>query len=379
MLNAQQFETGVIIDSLAVSNSNKETYALYLPKTYDSNKPLPILFIFSPSGKGKNGVKTFVKSAEAYNYILICSNNSKNGSLERNLEIAQRLFNHVFSNFKILKNRIYLAGFSGGSRLATAIACSSKEIQGVIACGAGFVPLPSYIPSTQKFSYVGLCGDRDFNYQEMISNKVYLNRKKINNTFFSFDGKHKWPPNEQLLMAFNWLETVAIKRGYIKKSKHHIETSYLDDLKKAKSMLDNQPLIAVEHYERILNAYGSSFNLDTIRIKLLSIKKSKNYLNAFKSRDRAFEKEKTMTTFFLNRFNKDYEKLKNHNFKWWNNELEKLNRQEAKVDVQMVKMFERLRFKIFVAAYSKLNQDISKANQQQQDFCKFFVSMLKSK
>jgi len=129
--NAQQFETGRVIDSLSVANSDKETFTLYLPTTYNINEASPILFIFSPSGNGKSGVKAFVKSAEAYNHILICSNNSRNGSLERNLNIAQRLFNHAFSNFNILENRIYLAGFSGGARLATAIASVSSQIEGV--------------------------------------------------------------------------------------------------------------------------------------------------------------------------------------------------------------------------------------------------------
>jgi len=84
---AQQFETGKIIDSLSVTNSEDETFTLYLPTTYNSNEASPILFIFSPSGNGKKGVKTFIKSAEAYNHILICSNNSRNGSLERNFNL----------------------------------------------------------------------------------------------------------------------------------------------------------------------------------------------------------------------------------------------------------------------------------------------------
>jgi len=188
-INAQQFKTGIILDSIPVSNSINETFSLYLPTTYNANKLSPILFIFSPSGNGKNGVKTFIKSAEAYNYILICSNNSKNGPLDRNFNIAQGLFTHIFSTFNIHKNQVYLAGFSGGSRLATAIATVSDLITGVIACGAGFVSSPNYIPSTQNFSYVGLCGDRDFNYQEMVGVKSYLNKTELSNTLFSFEGK----------------------------------------------------------------------------------------------------------------------------------------------------------------------------------------------
>lgn len=375
--HAQPFETGKIIDSLAVGNSDTETFALYLPSTYDAHTLSPIVFIFSPSGNGKNGVKTFIKSAEAYNHILICSNNSQNGSIELNLNIAQRLFDHVFSNFNILENRIYLAGFSGGSRLATAIASSSNQIEGVIACGAGFISSPSYIPSKQSFSYAGLCGERDMNYQEMLDVRSYLNHAKIHNTLFSFDGNHQWPPDEQLLMAFNWLEIEAIKKGNVKKSKDSIKERYLNDFKRVKILeKKNQPLIVSEHYERILNTYGSFFNLDSISQKLQNTKKSKHYSKTLKDRKKAFEKEDILTSLFLDRFDKTYYNQKKPNMKWWHRELEKLKKQEVKANAQIIKMHERVRFKIFVAAYMKSLKDTTNMSQQQRDFCTSIISLL---
>ena len=66
-----------------------------------------------------------------------------------------------------------LSGFSGGSRLACAIASLTDQFTGVIACGTGFPQIPEYIPSFQKYAYVGLCGNRDFNYSKMIKNKTF--------------------------------------------------------------------------------------------------------------------------------------------------------------------------------------------------------------
>lgn len=379
-VNAQQFETGVIIDSIPVANSTNETFTLYLPKTYKPNELSPILFIFSPSGNGKSGVEAFIKAAEAYNHILVCSNNSRNGSVERNFAIAQRLFTHAFSNFNILKNRTYLAGFSGGSRLVTAIATVSSEIEGVIACGAGFLSNPSYMPSTQKFSYAGLCGDRDMNYREMIGVKGYLDHSKFSNTFFSFEGDHKWPPNEQLLMAFDWLEIEALKKGHLKKPNTEIKTGYLKNFARAKTETENnRPLIAAAHYERVIDTYGSFFNVDSVHQTLQYFKKSKDYTRVFKSREKAFEKETLLTSFFLNRFEKDNESPEKANFKWWEKEFEKLNKLDAKANTQMINMHARLRFRIFVAAYLKTNRDASKSNQEQQNFCKSLVSLLSSK
>jgi len=131
---------GVILDSIAVGTETSETFALYLPQQFDQTKPHPIVFIFDPSGNGKRGILPFAASAEKYGYILVCSNASRNGPFAENLRIAEDLFERLFSLFSVNEKRIYTAGFSGGSRLASTIAVLGKTIQGVIACGAGFAP-----------------------------------------------------------------------------------------------------------------------------------------------------------------------------------------------------------------------------------------------
>lgn len=375
--SAQQLETGVIIDSIPVTNSSNESFTLYLPIAYKADIPSPVLIVFSPSGNGKKGVETFVKAAETYNHIIICSNNSRNGSLDRNISIAQRLFNHVFSNFKINENRIYLAGFSGGSRLATAIATQSDQITGVIACGAGFIANPSYMPSKQNFAYAGICGDRDMNFKEMVGVRKYLNRLNHRNTLFTFEGGHKWPPIEQILMAFAWLEIESLKKGHLKKPQSEVMKGYSKHLEGAEIALkNNQPLLAAAYYERIVNTYGSFFNLDSVSQKLQNIKKDKVYIKTLKSREKAFNKEDVWTAILLKRFDSDYENPENANLNWWDSMFKKLSKRGAKADSEMYKMTERLRFKVFVAAYMKNNSDSGKPRGNQLAFCKALVSQL---
>ena len=378
--NAQQFEAGKIIDSLSIDKHKTETFTLYLPSTYNSKRAFPIVFIFSPSGNGKRGVETFIKSAEVSEFILVCSNNARNGSLTQNLNIAQRLFNHVFSNFNILENRIYLAGFSGGARLATAIASASNQIEGVIACGAGFISDPNYMPADPNFSYVGLCGERDINYREMFDVKKYLDQLNFHNTLFIFDGKHQWPTDEQLLLAFNWLEMEAIRKGHTTKSLHEIRELYSMDLSKATTMeKNNQLLIASQHFDRIINTYHSYFNLDTVRQRLLNLEKSKDYSNSLKNRNKAFEKEEELNLYFSKRFDEDYSEPNKNNLKWWAREFGKIDKRKLKSNTQIIKMYERVRFKIFVTAYTISNQSNSNMSQEQKEFCKSLISLVQSK
>ena len=76
--------------------------------------------------------------ADVYNFILIGSNNSKNGN---DWPTAENIWNILFDDsqkrFKINTNRIYVCGFSGGAKVATYIALNHNEIKGVIANGAG--------------------------------------------------------------------------------------------------------------------------------------------------------------------------------------------------------------------------------------------------
>ena len=139
-INAQQtYEPGKIMDSIPVSNTSNETFTLYLPTNFETSKESPILFIFDPGGRGRIGVETFIES-------------SRNAPYERNFNIAANLFDHIFSRFAIDKDQMILAGFSGGARLAWAIALAAGNLTGVIACGAGLSEASSSILKKQYFS-----------------------------------------------------------------------------------------------------------------------------------------------------------------------------------------------------------------------------------
>jgi len=378
-VNAQQFETGVILDSIPIAKSKNETFALYLPTNYKPNELSPILFIFSPSGNGKNGVEVFKTAAESFNYILVCSNNSRNGPYNRNFGIAERLFNHIFANFNIAENRIYVAGFSGGSRMATSIAVLSGQIAGVIACGAGFASVPTYRPSTQDFYYVGICGDRDMNYREMLDSTTYLNRLKFQNTFFTFDGNHRWPPNEQILMAFDVLEIEAHKKGVLKTPAIEINKSYTKSYMLANSADSNsQPLLTVERYNHILSTYNTFYNLDSIQHRLRILKKSHLFLNTLNQRKKAFEKEMFLSERLISRYMREYENPEKANLKWWDKELEKLDKLSSKANPETIKMLERLQYKLFAAAYENTGSE-SDATQAQKKFRKTILAKMRNR
>jgi hypothetical protein len=60
-----------------------QSYALYLPSTYQPGRRWPVLFVFDPGARGANGVQHFQAAAEQFGYIVACSNNSRNGQSSR--------------------------------------------------------------------------------------------------------------------------------------------------------------------------------------------------------------------------------------------------------------------------------------------------------
>lgn len=59
--------------------------------------------------------------------------------------------------------------------------------------------------------------------------------------------------------------------------------------------------------------------------------------------------------------------------------FEKIEKKEAKANVQVIKMSERVLFIIFVTAYSISNRDNLTMSQEQRLFCDSLISLVQSK
>ncbi len=364
-----KFPTGEIIDSVFVNKDSNESFSLYLPSQLNSSESSPIVFIFEPMARGKIGIHPFIKAAEKYGYILVCSNDSKNGPYEPNFEIANRLFNRVFSDFNINKERVYASGFSGGSRLASTIAVLTNQIQGVIACGAGFSLNKSHLPYKDSFSYAAIVGDEDMNFKEMQNTKGFLNRLKIPNELFVYEFNHSWPSQEQILDVFDWLQLEAYKKGIIPINKENIKSSYTSYYEKANQLAkNNQLLYASYEYERILRNFETHFKLDSITNKLEELKDTKSLKKEKKLLQSSLEEEILLTDTFIDKFNDDFNKT-THNLKWWKSKIKKLKKNIQTAQPVKKKMLKRLQYKIFAFSIETVSYEKNVKHINQSIFC----------
>lgn len=360
----QLLPKGVIVDSIKIVNTTNESYAVYLPKQYRKEVPSAIVFIFEPGGRGKVGIEPFILAAETYKYILVCSNNSKNGPTDVNLEIANRLFESVSSEYNLNPSELYISGFSGGARLAGSIAVSSVAFQGVIACGASFNAMDKFALQDASFSYVGMVGDKDMNYQEMIQNEEWLEAMKVKNTLFVSHQGHTWPSQKEMLRAFDWLEIQAFKNNIRRPKETTIKKIYDENLKIADSLKENNEMIlAVSEYDRCNAIYDNSKDEKT-QMTIKSIKKSKEYKSQISKRDEIAVLENEITNSILDQFDKELKVGKSDNdFKFWKTELKKLGDRKTKSkDIAIKNMVDRLQFMTKALVYETAQQ--SKRNFQ---------------
>ena len=210
----QVYSKGKISDTVKCSNQPNQSYSLYLPSVYSEKSGWPVILIFDPGGQGVIAVEAFRKAAEKYGYILACSHNSRNGPVNTNFAAAGYMLTDLAKKFTLDEKRIYVAGFSGGSRVALGLASSNALIAGVIGCGAGLPNDQRLLPSEKSsFVYYGIAGNRDMNYHEMFDLMTFFNnRTPVISYLRTFDGGHQWPSSEILQEAVEWINLQAMKK-----------------------------------------------------------------------------------------------------------------------------------------------------------------------
>ncbi len=202
----EAFPLGQVIECLPSLRDPAQSCALYLPSGYVTGKRWPVLYAFDPRGRGAVPVRLFQEAAEKHGWIVVGSNNSRNGPWKDIYEAVWAVWEDTHARLRIDDTRVFAAGFSGGARVAAGLArILSIRPAGVIACGAGLAEWlePADIAGIPWF---GTAGKEDFNLKEMRGLERDLKRLGSPCQLRVFAGGHSWPPASLALEAADWLE-----------------------------------------------------------------------------------------------------------------------------------------------------------------------------
>ncbi len=200
LLLAADLPLGRVIDAVPTTADPKQSYALYLPSNYKSDKVWPVLYCLDPGARGRVPVERFAKAAEAEGFIVAGSNNSRNGPMGPVQVAINAMVNDTGARFAVDPNRSYAAGHSGGSRVALAWG-QQAHLAGVVACGAAF---GQQVPSAIHFKLFAAAGIDDFNYDELYELSASVARTPAHQRFEEFAGGHEWLPEAQALDALRF-------------------------------------------------------------------------------------------------------------------------------------------------------------------------------
>lgn len=346
-------EKGKIIDTVRCKNP-KYSYALYLPAKYSESTKWPVIYIFDPGARGKLAVSGFVPAAEKFGYIAVCSNNSKNSMSGTELEEPiNYLFSDTEARFSIDDGRIYTAGFSGGSRVASMVALNNKCISGVIGCGAG---LPNYagLKNIPSFDYFGLVGNRDMNYLEMCDLEKELDNQGMSVELRIFNGGHAWPSPDLLEEAIEWMELKAMNKGISNNNPGFSDDLFRRYSKKAVSLAEQGELIeSVRYYRYIIKDFPDHNTISKIKSRLDSLLLTKNYAKSLKTwnNNRSWELEIQST--LLEDFNVRIrtEELPDSIRSWWAGQIKMLKLLETSEDTNKQVIASRVLMLLNIVCY----------------------------
>lgn len=177
------------ISDYSCANDGSNVYSVYLPQKYDAAKQWPVIIFFDAHGNGHLPLGKYKSVADKWGFVLIGSNSSKNGMPgNETVRIGNGLVDEVKRVLPVDGNEIMLCGFSGGARVAAAVAAGRNDLKGVICNSAA-----PQAPLNGKI-FIGEAGLGDMNYLEM---RKFVNGQTTNqypHELLVFDGKHEWAP-----------------------------------------------------------------------------------------------------------------------------------------------------------------------------------------
>jgi predicted esterase len=265
-----------------------------------------VLLVFDPRGRSVLAAELFREAADTHGWILVSSDNTRSdGPWEPNEKAIAALWSEVHDRLPADFDRIYAAGFSGGGAVAYVLSGSTREVAGILACGA------RHFPDSLKGNDVPIfatAGDTDFNYHEMHAVDAFLQKEGTPHRLAIFEGGHTWMTPEVALEAVEWFELLAMRSELRDRDPGLVEKLYEADLVAARALESDGRLIeAARRFNEMGRTYVGLRDTTDVRAAAWRIEESNEYRNQRKQIKRweTFERQ------YLEEMNRQFAELRN--------------------------------------------------------------------
>jgi len=291
----QDLQTGVVIPKVSCTTQPGQSYALYIPSHYSSEKRWPVVYAFDPGARGSMPVELMKDAAERYGYIVAGSNNSQNGPWKASAEAAQALVQDTRARLSIDGNRIYFVGLSGGARFASSLAQACKCAAGVLLNSAGFSSSSPPVAGA-NFSVFGTAGTFDFNYGEVVQLDAKLGALHYTHTFRRFDGPHGWAPASVMDEALAWFRLIAMKLGRDPRDAAFVKEQAGEAEKRAKALESAGDMYASwKDYRQDADTFDGLEDATTFRERAAALEREKGVRDGAKREQQEFAEQSRLS------------------------------------------------------------------------------------
>jgi pimeloyl-ACP methyl ester carboxylesterase len=205
-------------------DSTGQTYELFVPKGFDARKPQAVILFISP-GERPMGYSVWQQACQELGVILAGPHGAGNDCpMQRRVRIVMDVLDDLRRKFNLDPDRTYLAGFSGGGRVACGISFALPEYFGGVIpiCAGGELREEPWLRQRviDRLSVALLTGENDFNRGEVERwRQPMLAEVGVRARAWTYPKLgHAVPGGKSLVEVFRWLEEgLPARRALAKK------------------------------------------------------------------------------------------------------------------------------------------------------------------
>jgi predicted esterase len=268
-----------LTETVVCKDAPDQSYALYVPASYDPAKKIPIVYLLDARGRALVPMTAFQEAAEQLGFVLASSYNSASDeAIDPNVKAMRAMWNDTHARLTIDDKHVYAAGFSGTVRAAIYLALAAPgSLAAVVGAGAGF-PFDKPPTKTTPFVFFGTVGTRDFNFGEMWDLEKKLTAANLGHRIVEFDGTHEWMPPAAGREALQWLITRSGDARF-----------WFDDLVRAEKATD--VIERQRRYASMARDYAGIHDTSLVSARAKFIAESKEYRDAVAGREQVLRDE----------------------------------------------------------------------------------------
>ena len=292
-----------------------------------------LIVVIDPHGDGKLAVSEFKEITEKFDCTIIGLNDIEN-NVPGFEEKIRKDINAAKNNLNLNIKHLFIAGFSGGARMAFQYALN-YPLNGVLMCGAG-INMKNI--GQLQFPLAMIIGTKDFNFIEQYYSPYSPIVKNKNVLTVLFEGIHEWSPKNDILSGMTFLFN---KAGIQTENKQSFLKSG-DEFLKSKEYFK-----AFKSYEVAykIGLPGSDKKIN----QLLQDEKFKNFIKQFEN---SLQKEYERNNAYIS-------DLKTKDLKFWYDEVFKISRLIKSKDILKAASYARTKAYLGIAMYSFVSKEIN--------------------